>query len=561
MDKKLLKYFKKPLTKKIMTEMNQLFAHYIFYKRENKGSYAGYECWCSRCNKHYTASFKTICPDLHTAKHGYVVECPKCKHKGELKHINIGHKKCLSETRKVVVWQRIDFNRIVARAFYCFKVYNGNPDNIKMLDYMYKKDDFEPFPQTRYYFERNGDVQVDKLLYGYYRKSCSWSSTNVIEPFTKHMGINEPYFFVNEQDFNNSFLKYAQLSTYYDYAEKKLNYYSYMDVWPMKYLAWYTKYPCSEMLLKLGLGDFVSEAILYKKPHKRFINWSGKTPLEVFKNITKQEFNELRANDIDVHLYIDYMSFKKAGKKITFSELTDIYKEYSYKSDKFLKIVRSFDLTVTQAKNYINKQLAKQKKRSLVVSEILTNWHDYIDDSKFIGYDLTHQQVLMPKNIISAHAQSIKIRNALTTEIKEKNMKKLTSKLIEKYSFEYGDYVVVVPRSMQDIIVEGKILEHCVGSYAERHASGKLIILFMRAKNDIETPLYTIELSETKKGNEHSTRLVQHHGYKNEIDGDRKIEKPQEVLGWIKEFEEFIKNPQAYRNAQKKTKKQQSTAA
>ena len=60
----------------------------------------------------------------------------------------------------------------------------------------------------------------------------------------------------------------------------------------------------------------------------------------------------------------------------------------------------------------------------------------------------------------------------------------------------------------QEIIDEGRELQHCVGGYAERHTQGKTVILFMRRKAAPDKPWITIEM----KG----TEIKQIHGFRNE---------------------------------------------
>ncbi len=76
--------------------------------------------------------------------------------------------------------------------------------------------------------------------------------------------------------------------------------------------------------------------------------------------------------------------------------------------------------------------------------------------------------------------------------------------------------------STQEIIDEGQQLRHCVGGYAQRHAEGKLAILFLRDDTRPYTPLVTIEMNGTK--------LVQIHGFRNERDG---AENPRKVYAGI----------------------------
>ena len=56
--------------------------------------------------------------------------------------------------------------------------------------------------------------------------------------------------------------------------------------------------------------------------------------------------------------------------------------------------------------------------------------------------------------------------------------------------------MIVVPRTYEDIIDEGQKQHHCVGAsdhYMLNMATRKSFILFLRHKEDPETPYYTIE--------------------------------------------------------------------
>ena len=107
-------------------------------------------------------------------------------------------------------------------------------------------------------------------------------------------------------------------------------------------------------------------------------------------------------------------------------------------------------------------------------------------------------------------------------------MKKRTKEILnickraEKYNFEMDDYFIRVAENAEEIRLEGKTLEHCVGGYAERHMAGKTTILFLRRKSAPEASLYTIEMD----GN----RLCQIHGFRNERGG---APAPKKTMEWM----------------------------
>lgn len=59
-----------------------------------------------------------------------------------------------------------------------------------------------------------------------------------------------------------------------------------------------------------------------------------------------------------------------------------------------------------------------------------------------------------------------------------------------------GDLVFVQPQSPEDVIEEGKNLNHCVGSYVSRISNGKTYIMFLRHKDALDESMYTVEVDE-----------------------------------------------------------------
>ena len=58
-------------------------------------------------------------------------------------------------------------------------------------------------------------------------------------------------------------------------------------------------------------------------------------------------------------------------------------------------------------------------------------------------------------------------------------------------------FVTIIAKSPAELINEGEKLHHCVGrmGYDQKFAREETLIFFIRLKNDIDTPLVTIEYS------------------------------------------------------------------
>lgn len=165
---------------------------------------------------------------------------------------------------------------------------------------------------------------------------------------------------------------------------------------------------------------------------------------------------------------------------------------------------------MTKTLNYLikaeRKNFKSQYEKSTSFSRSTTAiwWKDYIYFAEKLKYDLTRSDVIYPKNLKQAHdnaSGAIAIKK--DQDAFEKYQKRYAA-LEKRYAFSNGEYQIVIPIGVNDIIEEGKILSHCVGGYAERHMKGKTTILFMRKCNAPAERLVTIEV----KGN----RICQNYG-------------------------------------------------
>ena len=101
------------------------------------------------------------------------------------------------------------------------------------------------------------------------------------------------------------------------------------------------------------------------------------------------------------------------------------------------------------------------------------------------------------------------------------------------YVSEEKGLAVILPKSVAEIVEEGRALSHCVGGYADRHAEGLLHIVFLRRLDDLTTPYYTIEVNT-------EGRMVQCRGYANNAVYNDGEPKPQEIKDFEAEYQQYI---------------------
>lgn len=96
--------------------------------------------------------------------------------------------------------------------------------------------------------------------------------------------------------------------------------------------------------------------------------------------------------------------------------------------------------------------------------------------------------------------------------------------LEKRFGFQKDGFKVIPPNKATEISDEGALLHHCVGSYIERMAEGKTIILFIRQEQEPDKPFFTMEVKNSE--------VIQLHGFQN-CNAPEDVEKFVEV--WKKQ--------------------------
>ena len=83
-------------------------------------------------------------------------------------------------------------------------------------------------------------------------------------------------------------------------------------------------------------------------------------------------------------------------------------------------------------------------------------------------------------------------------KINEIKNNKYNNELKRKYSYlqfsKNKEYEVIIPETLNDIVIEGSTLNHCVASYVDKVVEDKSFICFMRKKKEIDKSLITLEI-------------------------------------------------------------------
>ena len=515
------------LTDEQLREINSIFLPYIFYSKikVKKFGTAGvshavevYDCTCTHCRASYTHDFEG-------ARHKSRVTCPHCGVRAQLRSKGMGHKK-LYEERRVVITCPVDHDTVWFRAFYAFKSYQNSCDPSVELS------------ETTRYLLHPKQVKCFRFDYSYFSMN-DWSVCNQREPFTQYMQAQN-YEVLGLNRLEETFMKYLDADQYIDYiAQTGCSNRYIINVYLMRFICDFCRYPIIESLLKAGFEDFVKEKIVSQKPYKRMLNWDAAGIKDFFKKLSPPEIRHLRDEHYQALWLTTHTNLKKIEKSISPEFTSQILKKYfSVGTDTIIDICKKYNISIKKADKY----LSKQSIESMMLKP--SRWKDYLDIAAQIGYDLTCEAVLMPKDLQTAHDTVSKILTAKMREQEAQEMRERTEQVKKKYAFEFGELQIVVPERISDIVEEGQKLQHCVAGYAERHAKGALTILFVRKKSELDKPYVTMEVT-TKD------TIRQVHGFRN----DAVCPLSEEVKEFVEEFKKYIKNPKAYKRSRQKLKK------
>ena len=516
------------IPEKMIKEANSLFQHYLFFRRIDKHHK---EYTCSACGEHFTISDlmeRTVCHHeqyVFSSTEGCQRKCPRCHSLATLKAISRGRKK-LTEIVCADFVLPINKNLVVIRGCYLKKDYQDSPSpEIQISDL--GTTIIYPGGSKRYRIDCF--CNLGKWDYRYRllkREGNNFTGNDVKRGYW--ITYERPYGTIGLKGLKSTFLKYAPYEHYQGSVPACLS--------------WYTKHPIIEKLYKAGYTGIVGALISHNIKHGRVVNWNADTIPQFFKGLNADEYKFfIGRSSLGLQDIITF--YKEIGKELTIGECSDIlsskedYTEYR-KNGVSKKKAFNYCKYINSGYNLerLKKVIPKKSKNKLYdyLDYIIANnnsqimYIDYLEIAKELKYDLSVHNVLFPKNLKEAHDNAVKNRRIKAE--KDLDYPKRYKELIKMYEYEKDGFSVIIPKGSEEIITEGKKMAHCVGGYAHRHMTGATTILFLRKTDDIENPLYTIEIDDKSK----SVRQIQ--GYNN------KTPLTEEAEAFFNEWKEEIKH-------------------
>lgn len=108
---------------------------------------------------------------------------------------------------------------------------------------------------------------------------------------------------------------------------------------------------------------------------------------------------------------------------------------------------------------------------------------------------------------------------------KQEELRKKIDEDRQKYEYAEDDYIIRLPKDLNEIIREGNMQRICIGSYTGRHAEGQTNLFFLRKVSEPSVPFYAIEMK--------NDNIIQIHGYGNKWLGNDPDAIPT-VIRWLR---------------------------
>lgn len=504
------------VTEEDIEKMNDLFPHYIFFRRtrQRDGETTTFHMSCCGRVEELAWPRRTEMPwenELLDARHNVQVVCPWCGREVTMKDLSkAGKRKRLSDVRFTMLLHGKG-NALYGDALVLRKDYQTEAALAEKPEY---------WCSSAYRFTLGDVMEIDYQGYGggsiTHERERLGKVKLVQEPFKEgYIGWygHEPYTIVGHEalDTHPAF-RYCQYFERWHRAGT-----SHFDF--VEYMTAYCLYPRQiEMLVKAGLTEPVGALIYTRKKFAAVMNWDepdvrkamGLTKSElkwVLEYKPSMETLECR-NRANRWFGLDW----DAARASAFCETFDCVDVMDV-----LRLCRKYRLKPERAARYLTDQAADSWGEGLTGSPALMFelYRDYLDAAYQLGWCMEHRAVLWPEDLRAAHdaAADLFARMELEAEERAERGKPAADSKArkEKYEFELDGLKIVFPMTAAAIRREGKKLSHCVGGYAKRHMEGVLTILLLRRADMPHVPYVTIEM----QGNQ----IRQIHGYKNDIGG------------------------------------------
>jgi len=294
--------------------------------------------------------------------------------------------------------------------------------------------------------------------------------------------------------------RYSQLGRFCQISREPL------EVLP--YLGAYHRIPAIEYLVKLGLTRLAAQ-VVYEHGGAKAVNADGKDLRETL-GVEPEDLPVLQKINVNIRQLELCRELRRQGFRADETLLTWYRERGIYSKEDVLipllymtplKLMRYADGQYERLKDWKNRYNVRRYERP---GSILSEYKDYLEMGGKLGYDFADSFILFPKNLPEAHDRASQLYDTRKKAALDKAIREAYKALRDRYRFSKDGFTVIPPKTAEEIVAEGHTLHHCVHTYVERVAQRRCVVLFIRRKDKIKEPFYTVELQDG--------RVIQIHG-------------------------------------------------
>ncbi len=378
---------------------------------------------------------------------------------------------------------------------------------------------------ARIYFEKGRKIQKDYHKHDPYTGNDFWDDCNLcgMSDIAIKPGKIMPGTF---EEIKNTFLRYSALK---EYCREEHNYIN-----PADYLERYIQTPQIEMLVKMGLTGVVSELM---KCHYGIVNDTDAEEPALFLGIRKERVKQLIREKGNTDLLRIMQREQWMHQHWTESQIVQMAEigDRACEGLAYMGVQKFLNRVAKYAGCDYGTGCGTAAYR---LQNTAGRYVDYLNMRNALGYDMTNTVCLFPKDLDTAHAKMVEESNKKEADIRIASVcekyplvKKHYRRYRKQFYFADGEFLIRPARDAGEIVMEGRMLHHCVGgdNYLRKHNDGESIILFLRAKAHPNMPYITMEIDPGKK------KVIQWYGAH-----DKKPDR-ERMQGWLDAYETRLK--------------------
>lgn len=504
--------------------------HYLFYKKRG--------CWaqiaCSKCGGvtderwkdgiSYESQFQRY---VEEPREGETGTCPMCGAHGEYK-CQGKMKNGLRKSTHLFLGQKYKDAGMVMRYVEVEKEWVMElicTDKGEEMHGAYEK--ISGVEIARVYFEPGKEIQKDYHKHDPYLGRDYWDDCNLYG--LQNINIREaPIMPETYEEMQGTMFQYSALK---EYARKKLR------INPVDYLKRYMETPQIEVLVKMGLIEVAEQLV---KCRYGIVNDQNARRPDEFLGIRKERVKQLIRKQGDIEL-LETMQMEKRQNQRWTDEQVEHLAETGLRGDQVELALKYMTMQklLNRIERYAGCEYGSDCSRvQAQIRHTATTYTDYLAMRVNLGYDLANTVYQQPRDLSIAHERMVIESNKEEMDkhlqeaaVKYPNIRRSYEKLIERYYFEDDNYVIRPAESAEEIVMEGRLLHHCVGSagYLDKHNKGTTYILMLRFEANPDIPYITIEIDSKEP------RIIQWYGER-----DRKPDE-KNMQQWLDGYLEKLK--------------------